>query len=101
MRISSNPDDSAYSQYMHLCRIWLAGSERNNVITADTEKRFALTFCRDEFGRPVLDKDGNQVRQEFWGDVRVDVPDWLRLQSAGDDDAGALGAAIWAMCQTP
>jgi hypothetical protein len=101
MRISSSPDDPGYSQHMHLVTVYLAGAERNNVETADTEKRYAVQLARDEFGRPVLDKDGNQVRQEFWGDVRVDAPDWLRLQTAGDEDAGALGAAVWAMCQTP
>jgi hypothetical protein len=98
MRISSDPTDPGYSRHFHLATIYIAGAERNNVETADTEKRYAVQLARDEFGRPVLDKDGNQVRQEFWGDVRVDAPDWLRLQSAGDEDAGALGAAVWAMC---
>jgi hypothetical protein len=101
MRISSDPTDPAYTQHFHLCRIWLAGAERSNCVLADEEKRYAVTLARDEFGRPVLDKDGNQVRQEFWGDVRVDAPDWLRLQTSGDEDSGALGAAVWAMCQTP
>jgi hypothetical protein len=101
MRISSDPTDPAYTQHFHLCRIWLAGAERSNCVLADEEKRYAVTLARDEFGRPVLDKDGNQVRQEFWGDVRIESPDWLRLQTSGDEDSGALGAAVWAMCQTP
>jgi hypothetical protein len=93
MRISSLPDDSGYSQYAHMATVYLAGAERNNVVLADEERRYAVQLARDEFGKPILDKHGNQRTQEFFGDVRIDVPEWLRLKGEEDDSSG-LGAWI-------
>lgn len=104
MRISSNPSDAAYSPEFHRCRVWLAGAERNNVETADEAGRFAVTLARDEHGRPVLDKAGSQVRQKFYGDVRIDCPAWLRISQEhhpNEEGLGALGAAIQNWSATP
>jgi hypothetical protein len=97
MRVSSDPADSGYTPCMHQYRVWLAGAERSNVLTADDTKRYAVTLARDEWGKPVLDKNGWQIRQPFYGDVRIE-------RSACDeqeDELGALGAAIYGFCQTP
>jgi hypothetical protein len=94
MRVSSDPKDSGYTPCMHQFRVWLAGSERNNVLTADSDKRYAITLARDEWGKPVLDKNGWQIRQEYYGDVRIE-------RSACDeqeDELGALSAIIYGMC---
>jgi hypothetical protein len=104
MRISSLPNDPAYNTAFHLCSIFLEGAQRNNVLLADEKGRFALTFARNEFGVPVLRKDGSQVTETFRGHVRVEAPEWLRTQmeSPQDEDEGALGAAIFALItQTP
>ena len=101
MRISSNPDDAFYSPHMNQCRIWLEGGERNNVETADEEKRYAVQLARDEFGAPVLDKDGKQLRQKFYGAVRIECPDWLRVSQEHDCQTDELSAIVFGMIQTP
>ena len=96
MRISSNPDDASYSPHMNQCRIWLEGGERNNVELADEERRFAIQLARNEFGEPILDKDGKQLRQRFYGAVRIDCPDWLRVAQEHDSQTeDALSLAIY------
>jgi 3-dehydroquinate synthase class II len=93
MRVSSDPADSGYTPCMHQFRVWLAGAERSNVLTADDTKRYAVQLARDEFGRPVLDKDGNQRRQEYYGDVRIERSPC----DEQEDEMGALGAAIYGL----
>jgi hypothetical protein len=93
MRISSLPEDPGFSQYAHMATVYLAGAERNNVVLADEERRYAVQLARDEFGKPVLDKHGKQRTQEFFGDVRIEAPQWLRLKAEGEeDDSSGLGA---------
>jgi hypothetical protein len=103
MRIASTPDDASYSPHFHLVTVFLEGAERNNVALADEDKRFAVTLARDEWGRPVLDKEGRQIQQKFWGAVRIDAPAWLRIsQEAPDEEGlGAVGAAMYALAMTP
>jgi hypothetical protein len=97
LRISSNMADPGYTPAMHDFRVWLAGAERNNVETADSDKRYAVTLARDEWGRPVLDKEGRQVRQTFYGDVRIE----RQACDEQEDELGAIGAAIYGMIHTP
>jgi hypothetical protein len=93
MRVSSDPADSGYTPCMHQYRVWLAGAERSNVLTADDTKRYAVTLARDEWGKPVLDKNGWQIRQPFYGDVRIE-----RVAcDEQEDELGAIGAAIYGL----
>lgn len=102
MRISSSPDDAFYSPHMHLCTVYLEGAARNNVETADEAGRFAIQLARDEFGHPMLDKDGRQVRQRFYGAVRIDCPDWLRAGQEHDcQTEDALSLAIYGIVAFP
>jgi hypothetical protein len=105
MRIASTPDDRSYSPHFHLVTVFLEGAERNNVELADEEQRYAVQLARDEWGRPVLDKEGRQVRQKFYGAVRIDAPAWLRISQESPDyeeeGLGAVGAALYAMAMTP
>lgn len=71
MRVSTDKADPGYSALAHLARVWLAGSERRNVVTADEGKRWALLHKLDADGRIVV-KDGEIVTEEFWGDVRIE-----------------------------
>jgi hypothetical protein len=93
MRISSDPTDCGYTPRAHEYRVWLAGSERNNIVTADDSARFATTFRRNEFGEPVKDKNGAQVVERFWGDVRIE----RQACDEQEDEMGALGAAIYGL----
>jgi hypothetical protein len=98
MRVSSDPKDSGYTPAMHQYQVWVAGSLRNNVVTADDSKRFALLFRRDEFGAPVLDKKtGAQVLEPYYGDVRIE----RQACDEQEDELGAIGAAIYGMIHTP
>jgi hypothetical protein len=104
MRISSDPDDSHFHPHFAHCRIYLAGAERSNVITADEGGRFAVTYRLDEFGITVRDKKtGQALTDKFFGDVRIACSDWLRaaMEAPQDDDAGALGAAIYGIIANP
>jgi hypothetical protein len=93
MRISSRPSDPGYTPCFHQFRIFIAGAERSNVETADEAKRYAVQLARDEWGKPVLDKNGWQVRQEYFGDVRIE-----RVAcDEQEDEMGALGAAIYGL----
>jgi hypothetical protein len=80
MRISVDESDTGYHHAAHLCRIWLEGAERSNVVTADEEHRFAVTLRRNEFGEPVLDKAGQPLTDNFYGAVRIECPAWIELQ---------------------
>jgi hypothetical protein len=102
VRISSSPDDPAYSTHFHLCDVFLEGAARNNVLLADEDKRFAIQFRRDEFGQPVIDKKtGAQVVDRFYGAVRISCPDWLRAGIESPDEADTLSAAIMGMIAIP
>ena len=102
MRISSDPADPFYSPHMHHCTCWVAGSERNNVVTIDEERRFALLLRRDEFGAPALDKSGAQIVEPYFGDVRVACPDWIRAGQDHDcQTEDALSLAIYGMVSAP
>lgn len=79
MRISSDPDHPDHHEGAHLCRVFLAGAERNNVLIADEKGRFAVTYRLDEFGSVVLKKADLQ-RENFYGDVRIEAPLAVRLQ---------------------
>jgi hypothetical protein len=96
MRISTLPSDVGYTPRAHEYRVWLAGSERNNIVTADDQERFAVTFRRNEFGEPVKDKTGAQVTERFWGDVRIEF-----CGDEQEDELGALGAVIYGMIHAP
>jgi hypothetical protein len=76
VRISSNPRDRGYAPLASRnARVWLAGVERKDVITADEEQRFALCVVFDEHGRAVVDeKTGKPKTVDFYGDVRVELP---------------------------
>jgi ABC-type phosphonate transport system ATPase subunit len=102
MRISANPDDSHYHPNHANCRFYLAGAERNNVMTADEGARFAITYRLDEFGAPVRDrKTGEALTDRFHGDVRVDCSDWLRAVMESpqhyDEEGDTLSGAIFAL----
>ncbi len=74
MRVSVDKSDLGYHPRGVRCRVFLAGSERNNVITADEEKRMAVLVKLDEHGRPTI--KGDQVQTEiFYGDVRIERPE--------------------------
>lgn len=77
MRISTNPADPGYHVVASLCRVFLAGSERNNVITADEEGRFALVQRLDSDGRPIV-KAGVLLTEQFFGDVRIECSEYVR-----------------------
>jgi hypothetical protein len=61
-----------------VCRFYLGGAERNNVLFADEERRFAITRRLDEAGNEMRDRQGRPLTDEFRGAVRIDCPDWLR-----------------------
>lgn len=79
MRISSDPDHPDYHEAFMTCRVWLEGAERNNVVRADEEGRFAVTYRLDEFGKPVT-KGGEILTDNFTGHVRIDCPAWVRYE---------------------
>jgi hypothetical protein len=73
MRLSVRSGDPGYHPRASLVRVFLSGSERSNVLTADEEKRWALLHRLDEDGRPIFVK-GEPSTEEFWGDVRIELP---------------------------
>jgi hypothetical protein len=106
MRISSNPDDSHYHPHFAACRIYLEGSERSNVVTADEAGRYALTYKLDEWGKQRLDKKtGRPLTETFHGPVRVDCSDWLRAVMESpqhyDEEGDTLSGAIFALVNCP
>ncbi|MCW2764012.1 MAG: hypothetical protein JWR85_4213 [Marmoricola sp.] len=77
MRISLEKDDPGYVDVGAVCgaMVYLAGSARKNVITADEEKRYAKLHKLDTNGNPVIDyAKGEIVTEEFYGDVRIEFP---------------------------
>jgi hypothetical protein len=77
MRLSTQRDDAGYHAAASRCKVFLAGAERSNVVTADEERRYALLHRLDQNGRSVI-KDGAPQFDEFHGDVRIEIPDDLR-----------------------
>lgn len=76
MRVSVDPCDPGYHTMASRCRVFLEGAERNNVITADEGKRFALLHRLDGRGRVVV-KDGKAATDAFYGSVRIELPDGM------------------------
>ena len=104
MRISTDPDDRGFHPHANYCRVFLDGAERNNVVTADEGGRFAVTLRLDEFGQPVKDKKtGKTLHDKFYGAVRVDCADWLRvaMEHPCNEEGDTLSGAILGMIQTP
>jgi hypothetical protein len=79
MKIHTDPDHTAYHHAISVCRVFLEGAERNNVLFADEEGRFAVTLRLDEFGRPMR-KGEKLLTDDFCGHVRIECPDWVRQQ---------------------
>ncbi|HYE71581.1 MAG TPA: hypothetical protein VD932_08680 [Aquabacterium sp.] len=73
MRLSTDPCDAGYHPQACRCRIYLQGAARWNVITADEEKRYALLLRLDQNGNPKV-LHGKRLTDEFWGDVRIELP---------------------------
>jgi hypothetical protein len=89
MKISVLQSHPAYHDWaFKVCRFFLDGVPRNNVLFADEEARFALTRRLDEFGNAMRHpRTGELLTDEFRGAVRVECPDWLRYEI---EDAEAL-----------
>lgn len=84
MRISTDTDDRAYHPCASVCRVFLEGAERNNVITADEENRVAVIYRLDGEGRVMYDEStGLAKRNTFTGNVRIECPGWLRQECEG------------------
>ena len=80
MRVSTNKDHPDYHPLAHLCSgVYLAGAQRANVVSADEEGRKATVIRLDDKGRPIV-KAGELVHDEFFGDVRIECPAWLRTE---------------------
>jgi hypothetical protein len=79
MKVSADRSHPAFSDCFSMCRIWLEGAERHNVVTADEDGRFAVTTRLDEFGNPIT-RGGQPVTDVFHGAVRVECPEWLRKE---------------------
>lgn len=92
MRISSSCDSPYYSNAFSQCTIYLAGAARSNVVEADEEGRYALTWRPDEWGKPVLHKGVLQL-ERYYGDVRIECPAWLRAECESPTGERALAAA--------
>lgn len=72
MRMSSDDSDPGYDRRYICSKVFIAGSERWNVITADEEKRWALLIKLDENGTAMRDEQtGKLVTEEFFGEVVI------------------------------
>ena len=86
VKISVDRTHPAFHEWApRVCRFYLGGVERNNVLFADEERRFALTRRLDEAGEEMRDREGNPLTDEFRGTVRIDCPDWLREEMESGD----------------
>lgn len=87
MRITTDDENDpcfvSLVKYSMEVRVFLNGAEYGYVVTADEEKRYAKTLRLDNNGVPrrnPKDPDGGFLYDEFWGHVRIEAPDWLRVQ---------------------
>jgi len=88
VKISVDRNHPAFHEWApRVCRFYLGGVERNNVLFADEERRFALTRRLDEAGEEMRDVEGHLLTDEFRGTVRIDCPDWLREEMESGDTA--------------
>lgn len=93
MKISIDRNHPAYHDWaFKVCAFYLDGAQRNNVLTADEEGRFAVTRRLDHNGETMHDRHGKMLTDEFRGAVRIECPDWLRyeVESAHASVDGAL-----------
>jgi hypothetical protein len=80
MRLSRDPSDPGYVTWCEVpgaraARVFLAGAERHNVVTADEEKRMAVVYKLDAEGHYVVDEaKGEIVLETFYGDVCIQLP---------------------------
>jgi hypothetical protein len=86
VKISVDRSHPAFHEWApRVCRFYLGGVERNNVLFADEERRFALTRRLDESGEEIRGPLGELLTDEFRGTVRIDCPDWLREEMESGD----------------
>lgn len=74
MRMSVDSSDPDFHPGAWLCRVFLEGVERNNVITADEERRLAVLYKLDQDGR-YIEVDGKLATETFYGAVLIVPPD--------------------------
>jgi hypothetical protein len=87
VKISVDRSHPAFHEWApRVCRFYLGGVERNNVLFADEERRFAITRRLGDAGEDMYDREGNLLTDEFRGIVRIDCPDWLREEMESGDD---------------
>jgi hypothetical protein len=92
MKISTHPDYPNYHDWAdRVCRFILAGSERNNVLHADEERRYAITLKLDAKGNPKTSSSGQAQTEEFRGSVVIECPAWLRHEA---DNGGSPQAYL-------
>lgn len=82
MKVSIERNSDAYSEFANHpeIRVFLAGSERQGVIYANEERRMAKQYRFGSDGRLAKDSKGEPIIDSFYGDVRIDCPEWLRLE---------------------
>jgi hypothetical protein len=86
VKISVDRSHPAFHEWApRVCRFYLGGVERNNVLFADEERRFAITRRLDEAGEEMRGPLGELLTDEFRGTVRIDCPDWLREEMESGD----------------
>lgn len=79
MRLSVDKNDPGYVPRYLGARVYLDGIERSRVITADEEQRLIVRCVTDERGRPVLNRERNEVaRETLHGEVRIELSDKAR-----------------------
>lgn len=74
MRVSSNPEDRGHDNYDGpFFRVFLDGTERDGILTADEEERMVVMVMRGESGQILVDHEKGEVRTEIlYGDVRIE-----------------------------
>ena len=81
MKISIDRNHPTYHDWaFKVCAFYIDGAQRNNVLTADEEGRFAITRRLDQDGETMRDANGVMLTDEFRGAVRIECPDWLRYE---------------------
>ncbi|WP_157266523.1 hypothetical protein [Azohydromonas aeria] len=91
MRLSVDPEDPDFldgCNHMGV-RVFLDGTERSEVVTADEERGLLVRYVTDERGKLVLNAARTEpLRETLHGAVAIEAPHFLRAIQAEKEGAG-------------
>jgi hypothetical protein len=90
MKISGFSDDPEYSDYIIFCKVLFNGREVRQVVRADDTHGTCTVQRMDDFGKYIINPDGNILLHEMFGRVQIifSDPEYAKLHTEHLENKG-------------